>query len=146
MRRKQYLLTKNIHVMSKNKIHIEHELRSNSQSIIWHLISTAEGLSRWLADDVREDGNSLTLTWGETWSHHEIRKATITGKAKNRYLRFRWDDEDDPEAYIELLMEKSDLTNDFILSITDFAEAGDEDQLEELWADNLERLHTTTGL
>ena len=132
--------------MGKIKIHIEHELKSNSQGIIWPLISTAEGLSHWLADDVREDGNSLTLTWGETWSHHEIRKATITGRVKNNYLRFRWDDEDDPEAYIELKMEKNDLTNDFILSITDYAEPGDEEQLEELWNDDLERLRTTTGL
>ncbi len=132
--------------MSKLQIRIDHELRCNSQGIIWNLISTAEGLSRWLADDVRQDGNKLTLTWGETWSHHEIRHATITGKAKNRRIRFRWDDEDDPNAYIELMMEKSELTGDFILTIIDFADPEEEESLRDLWADNLERLHTTTGL
>ena len=132
--------------MSKNKIHIEHELRSNSQSIIWHLISTAEGLSRWLADDVREDGNSLTLTWGETWSHHEIKTASVLEEARGEYIRYSWENGIDEDDFWELRIEKSDITGDYILIITDHALPEDIESLESIWESNLEQLHHTTGL
>ena len=39
--------------MKKKRLNIERELLSSSSSIIWNLISTPEGLSRWIADDVK---------------------------------------------------------------------------------------------
>ena len=132
--------------MKKQRIHIEHELTSNSENIIWNLIATAEGLARWMADDVQQSGDTLAFTWGELWSHHEIREAYITDKVRNHYLRFRWKDEEDDAAYIELRMEKSDLTGDYTLAITDFAPAEDTDQMRDLWEDNLEQLHRSSGL
>lgn len=132
--------------MKKQLIHIEHELKSNSPSIIWKLIGTPEGLARWIADDVTLDGTTLTLTWGETWRHHEIRKAEITKQVKQSYLRMHWHDDPDPEAYLELRMEYNELTDDYILLITDFAFEDDLDSIRDLWDDNLERLHQSSGL
>lgn len=132
--------------MTKQKIIIERELRSNSESIIWELISTAEGLARWVADDVQLDGKVLKFTWGQVWSHHEIREAVITDKKKNQFIRYRWIDETDEDAYIELKIIRTDLTNDYILCITDYALPEDAEQLSELWEDDLDRLHRSTGM
>jgi uncharacterized protein YndB with AHSA1/START domain len=131
--------------MKKQKINIERELKSNSQSIIWELISSASGLSRWVADTVEQDGGRLTFTWGEVWSHHEIKSGLIKEVVKNSYIRFQWENEDDEDAYIELRMEMSDLTNDFILIITDFTEPDDAETLKGLWEDDLDRLRQNTG-
>ena len=81
--------------MDKQRLCIEHELTSNSTAIIWDLISTDSGLARWMADSVTQEGEQLTFVWGELWSHHEVRTATIVEKVKNQYIKVTWDDEMD---------------------------------------------------
>lgn len=132
--------------MEANKISIERELRSKSANIIWSLMSTPEGLAKWLADEVKRDGDTLTFTWGNPWSHHETRTASVIDKKDNEYIRLRWSEEEYRDTYLELRMEKSDITDDYILVITDYAPDGDTATLEDIWDANMEALHRSTGL
>jgi len=132
--------------MKKQKIHIEKELKCKSSNIIWPLLSTPEGLMKWIADDVKRDGDQLTFRWGELWTRHEIRTAEVREEVKGERIRFVWDDDDDKEAFWELGLEWSDITGDFILLITDFAYDEDLDSLSDIWDQNLEQLHMNTGL
>ena len=43
-------------------------------------------------------------------------------------------------------MVRSDITNDYILSVIDHAVPEDLDWLHDIWDDNLYRLHQSTGL
>ena len=132
--------------MTKKKVYIEHVLNSSSKNLIWSLISTASGLARWMADEVTEKNGELTFRWGETWTHHDIHTAYIIDKVKETSMRFKWDTDDDPDSYVELGMMKSDLTGYYTLTITDFAYEEDVESMEDLWAEDLERLHRSTGL
>lgn len=132
--------------MEKNKISFERELRSKSANIIWALISTPEGLAKWMADDVKSDGSNMTFTWGNTWSLHETRTASVIEKKKMEYIRLRWGEEEYNGTYFELRLSRSDITGDYILTITDFAPDGDTETLEDIWDANLETLHRSTGL
>ena len=132
--------------MSKKRIHIEHQLSSKSESIIWNTISTPEGMAKWLADEVEQRGDTLIFTWGLTYSQHEIKQADITRLVRNRYIRLKWHGDEDPEAFLEMRVERSDLTGAYTLTIIDFAQEEDTDSLYDLWADNLKRLHHSTGL
>ena len=132
--------------MEKEKLYIERELKSNSPSIIWNIISTPEGLSRWMADKVELVGDDLTLTWNKPDGNDKTMKAKVVGLAKNRYFRFQWEEETEPEAVIELRMEKSEITNDHFLCITDYALPDELEQLEDLWEEDFFRLRQNTGL
>lgn len=132
--------------MDKMKIRIERELQSKSPNIIWPLLSTPEGLAKWLADDVKREDGVLVFTWGSLWSHHEVRKACVLEKKDYEYIRFRWCDDAHEDTFWELRMEKSDLTGDYVLIITDFAIDGDMSTIEDIWDANMEELHRTTGL
>ena len=132
--------------MKKQRIIVEYELKSNSPAIIWRHLSTAEGLARWIADEVEMDENTVTLAWGNPLMHYDSRKLDILERTKNSCMRMRWVDEDDPEAYLEMRMEKSDLTGDYMLIITDYADPHDIALLHDIWDDNLERLHHSSGL
>ena len=132
--------------MTKKKVYIEHVLNSSSKNLIWSLISTASGLERWMADEVTEKNGELTFRWGETWTHHDIHTAYIIDKVKETSMRFKWDTDDDPDSYVELGMMKSDLTGYYTLTITDFAYEEDVESMEDLGAEDLERLHRSTGL
>ena len=132
--------------MESNKISIERELRSKSANIIWALMSTPEGLAKWLADEVTRDGDTLTFTWGNTWGHHETRTAAVIDRKDYEYIRLRWSEDEYRDTYLELRMEKSDITGDYILVITDYAPDGDTATLEDIWDANMDALHRSTGL
>jgi len=132
--------------MKRERLSIERELKSKSAKIIWPLLSTPEGLAKWLADDVKAEKGVLTFTWGNPWGHHDERKAEVVGCKDFDYIRYRWLSEDFEDCYWELKIEKSDITEDYILIITDFALADDTELIEDLWDANLETLHRNTGL
>ena len=132
--------------MKKEKLYIEHELKSNSPAIIWQLISTAAGLARWIADEVEMDDHTVKLAWGNPLMHYDSRRLEILERVKQSHLRMRWVDEDDEDAFLEIRMEKSDLTGDYTLLITDYALPEDLDLLRDIWDDNLQRLHHSSGL
>jgi uncharacterized protein YndB with AHSA1/START domain len=132
--------------MKKERIDIEYPLSSRQIDIVWQLISTDHGLGRWLADEVAEDNGIISFTWGQPWSDHHTQEAYIVERSKNSHIRFKWVDEDDPEAYWEMKIGKSELTGDICLSIVDYAPKDEVGDLRALWDDNMERLHMTSGL
>ena len=136
----------NLMHMKKEQIQIEHSLNSTSPGIIWKIISTEGGLSRWIADEVKESKGKFFFTWGDEWSHHEKRSATMLERVRYSHLRLQWDDETDPDAYLELKMTRTEVTGGYILHITDFAFPEDVDSLLDIWDQNLEQLRMTTGL
>ena len=131
--------------MMKQRIEIEHELKSTSANIVWRLISTAEGYANWLADSVTSNGDALTFSWGDEWRHHEQRKAHFMKRERLCRVRFHWDDDPD-DAYVEIRMERSTLSGTYSLFITDFADEDDTDWLYSTWEKNLKRLHETSGV
>lgn len=132
--------------MKKQILQLERELNCNSENIIWGLISTEGGLSKWMADNVRETETQIAFTWGEEWRDHVTHVADIIQKERNHLLRLRWEDETDADAFLEFRMEKNDITNDYILHVTDFALFEDLESLRGLWEQNFEQLRRVSGL
>ncbi len=132
--------------MKKEKLYLEYPLTAKSQSLLWEHISTVHGLERWLADRVEENEEGvISLTWGELWADHHTLQARITECEKQDHIRLRWVDEDDPDAFWEMRMGRSELTGDLCLYVTDYAMPDDIDDLHDLWDGNLERLHQVSG-
>ena len=131
--------------MGKQKIDIEYPLAIKSPALIWEQISSAHGLERWFADHVNEEDGVFTFTWGEPWTEQDIRKAHVLESVVNDHIRMKWDEEDD-DSYFEMRIDKSDLTHQLNLLITDFAEDDDVDGLKILWESMLDRLHRASGI
>ena len=78
-----------------------------------------------------------------------ITEKTIPAKTKvvlelincrqNTYVRFHWLD-DEPGTYFEIRIAKNDLTSNYSLEITDFAESGAEDEVRSLWDTSMDAL------
>ena len=133
--------------IKKQKLHLEYPLATKSPNIVWEQISTIHGLERWLADHIEETGeNILSLTWGEVWTDHHTLEARIIECQKNDHIRLQWVNEEDPEAYWEMRIGRSELTDELCLYIADYALPEDIDDLHDLWDGNMERLHQASGL
>ena len=130
----------------KQKLCIEQVLASKSAGIIWRFIGTADGLALWFADRAEEVADSLIITWGDPAGHHETREAAILERVKGSHIRFWWKDDPEEGCYIEIAMARSELTNEYVLRITDFASSEDVDTIRELWEADLRRLHQAGGI
>lgn len=61
------------------------------------------------------------------------------------FIRFRWLDDENEREYFELKMTNNELTNDFVLEITDFADMDEVSDLRELWESQVDTLRRTCG-
>ena len=127
--------------MGRKKIHLEYLLNATSKTILWTAISTPSGLESWFADKVVSDNKHMTFCWGKT----EKREAEIMGVRAFAFIRFHWLDDDTAHEYFELRMTNSELTNDFVLEVTDFANEEDVDDACGLWDSQIETLRRTCG-
>lgn len=122
-------------IPSKTKVVLEYGLSSQSVPMIWEAIATAPGLTSWFADDVRSDGKNFSFIWGK----HESRDAELINCRQNTYVRFHWID-DEPGTFFEMRILKNDLTSNYTLEITDFADSNAEDDVRSLWDTSIESL------
>jgi len=129
------------------KLTLEYPLSTKSTRLVWDMISNAAGLQKWLADQVTEEEDSMTFTWGHPWTERDTKTSRILKKEKLNYIRMLWDyHEDTPEAYWEIKIGESNVTGMLSLLITDFAADDEEEKdLRGIWDDNFERLHRVSG-
>ena len=132
---------------TKQKLYIEDPLATKSPGLVWEQIGTVHGLGRWLADYVEDVGDDvISFTWGEVWTDHHTLEARVVERQRNSYIRLQWVNEEDPEAYWEMRIGRSDLTDELFLHVSDYALPEDIDDLHDLWDGNMERLHRVSGL
>ena len=127
--------------MEREKVHLEYPLNATSKSILWSAISTPSGLEGWFADRVENKEKEYIFYWGKS----ENRSAELLSQRPFSYIRFRWLDSEFEQEYVELKMNYSELTNDYVLEIIDFTFAGEEDDLQELWDSQVDTLRRTCG-
>lgn len=130
--------------MKKEKIHIEYLLNASSRNILWAAISTPSGLENWFADEViKIQEKVFSFKWGKT----ETRDAEIINLRVNSFVRFHWvDDEEDLKSYFEFKMSFNELTSDYVLEVTDFAEPDEINDQIGLWNSQIETLKRVGGM
>ena len=132
---------------TKQKLSLEYPLATKSTNLVWEQIGTIHGLERWLADHIEDMGDdTIALTWGEMWTHHHTLKAKIVERLKNSHIKLQWVNEEDPNAFWEMRIGRSELTDELCLYVADYALPEDIDDLHDLWDGNMERLHQVSGL
>lgn len=127
--------------MKKEKIHFEYLLNPASKNLLWSAISTPSGLEDWFADKVVSNDKNVTFFWGKA----EHREAEIIAIRAFSYIRFRWLDDENERDYFEIKMTNNELTNDYVIEITDFADEDEADDLKELWQAQIETLRRCYG-
>ncbi len=113
--------------MSKKILYtLEYPVRC-SPGILYEFLSTPAGLQEWFADKVDERDGLFTFSWNGTEE-----KAELLDKEEAKYIRFRWTHASKDE-YFEFAIEKSEVTNQTILIVKDFAEKKDIKDQSQLW-------------
>ena len=125
----------------KTKLNLEYSVNC-SPKVLFNRLSTAAGLTEWFADDVRVKGNFFTFVWGS--SNEEAEKKM---HKENKMVRYEWTDNDldRDESYFEFVINQDDLTNDVSLTIVDFADADEVENISDLWNSQISKLKHLLG-
>ena len=126
--------------MSKKQLYsLEYPVRS-SPNILFEFLSTPAGLGEWFADRVDENKEHIfTFTWTDSEE-----KAELLEKQEDKYVRFRWT-HSPKEEYFEFAIERSEVTNQTILIIKDFAEKKEIPDQIKLWEYQIKDLFHRIG-
>ena len=112
--------------MSKQLYTLEYPVRC-SPSILFEFLSTPAGLQEWFADRVDERDNVFFFSWNGS-----SQRAEVLESQEEKYIRFHWLDAP-KEEYFEFSIEKSEITNQTILVVKDFAEKKEVKDQSMLW-------------
>ena len=111
-----------------------------SPTILYQFLTTPSCLIRWFCDEVDIDGNTFTFVWEGS---EEV--AELIEDVEEERLRFKWEDADDEEEYLELRMMRSPVTGETILEITDYCDDDEINDQKQLWESQIKMLRQETG-
>ncbi|NNE30050.1 MAG: activator of HSP90 ATPase 1 family protein [Saprospiraceae bacterium] len=111
-----------------------------SPTILYKFLTTPSCLIRWFSDEVDIQDDTYTFTWDGA---DEI--AVLVDDIEDERLRFKWEDADSDEEYLEFRMDKSPVTNETILEITDYCDEDEVDDQKQLWESQIKVLRQETG-
>ena len=97
------------------KYNKEYSIRC-SPTILYEFLITPAGLGEWFAEKVKQRETKFVFSWKGSEEYAELIAAE-----ENEYVVFKWDWMEEDE-YFEFRIEKSPVTNETILTITDFSE------------------------
>jgi uncharacterized protein YndB with AHSA1/START domain len=126
---------------NRNKLELEYPMRS-SANILFQYISNPSGLQSWFADHVGvQGGDKYKFKWDDGTESNAVLVKAINSK----YVRFKMSDAPDPDEYLEFRISQDAITGDIDLIITEFVNAGDEDNTAAIWDAAVENLKYTIG-
>jgi uncharacterized protein YndB with AHSA1/START domain len=125
--------------MEKTKLELEYIIRT-TDNILFNCISTPSGLEEWFADEVNIRGDVFTFFW-----EGEERKAELVTVKKNQSVKFHWMEDGKEKTFFEMRIKIDDMTNEVALLVTDFCEAGEEEDAKMLWDSSVDNLKRNIG-
>ena len=125
--------------MDKVKIDLEYIIKT-SPTILFNCLSTPSGLSEWFADDVNIKNDRYTFFWDGSEE-----TAILKTVRKSESVKFQWEDDEDEDYFFEMTIRIDDITKDVALLVTDFAEEGEEDEVQLMWDNNIDKLKKAIG-
>ncbi len=124
--------------MAKQLYTLEFPVRC-SPVILYEFLASPAGLQEWFADRVDDRDNIFSFTWNGT-----IEKAEVMEKEQDKFIRFHWL-HTPKEEFFEFKIEKSEVTNQTILVIKDFAEKKEIKDQTRLWDYQVKELFHRLG-
>ncbi|MEM0994369.1 MAG: START-like domain-containing protein [Bacteroidota bacterium] len=124
--------------MERVKIELEFLFRA-SPNILYNFFTEPARLVRWFCDEVDISGQTYTFMWSGSEEVAELIEAV-----QDQLLRFEWEDGDEGE-FLEFRMNRSPVTGETILEITDYCDDDEVDDQKQLWNNQIASLKTETG-
>ena len=111
-----------------------------SPAILYKFLTTPSCLVRWFCDGVDINGEVFTFEWDGAYENAEM-----IDDIEEERVRFKWEDADNENEYLEFRMYKSPVTNETVLEITDFCDDDEVEDQKALWESQISELRKECG-
>lgn len=113
----------------KVKFELEYVLRTSAK-VLDKALTTPDGLSEWFADNVKVKDAVFTFFWDGS---EEM--ARLITKKNGEGIKWQWinDEEEGMDTFFEMKYAIDPMTKAVILTISDFAEDDEMDEVKRLW-------------
>ena len=111
-----------------------------SPTILYKFLTTPSCLVRWFCDGVDIQAETFVFEWG---GFEEI--AHLVDDIEEERVRFKWEEAENSDEYLEFRMLVSPVTNETILYITDYCDEDEVEDQKQLWENQISRLKRETG-
>ena len=111
-----------------------------SPKILYHFLTTPSCLVRWFCEDCDVSGIEFTFIW-----EGDEQKAILTEDFEEELLRFEWEDAPAPNEYLEFKISQAPITSETVLTITDFCEVKEVEDMKKLWTSQVKQLQQEMG-
>jgi uncharacterized protein YndB with AHSA1/START domain len=111
-----------------------------SPTILYKFFTVPSAIIRWFCDKVDIEGEIYTFSWDGS---EEV--AEMIDDIEDERVRFKWEEAERDEEYYEVRFQRSPVTGETILEITDWC---DEDEIEDqkrLWESQIKKLRIASG-
>lgn len=125
--------------MSRVKIEVEFLFKA-SPTIVYSFLTTPACLVRWFCDDIDIEADVYSFNW-----QGFAQEARLVTDVEDELLRFEWLEPDNEDEYFEYRISSSPVTNETILTITDFCDDDEVDSQKALWASQIKTMKAEMG-
>lgn len=124
--------------MARKQFTLEYIIRS-SPSILFEFLAQPSNLAQWFSDYCDSQGDIFIFGWNGSFQ-----RARQIEVETDEYVKYHWEDSAKGE-YFMFRVYKSEISNDTVLEITDFAEAKEIKEQSFLWDKQIEDLKHAIG-
>ena len=110
-----------------------------SPGILFEFLSTSSGLQEWFADKVDDQDGIFSFSWSGSEENAEL-----VEKEEDKFIRFHWEGAP-KEEYFEFRIEKTEVSNQTIFIIKDFADKKEIKDQSRLWDHQVKELFHRLG-
>ncbi len=125
--------------MKRVQIEMEFIFRA-SPAILYKFFTTPSCLIRWFCDEVDITSDTFSFSW-----EGSVEVAELIDDIEEERVRFKWEDADDENEFLEFRMMRSPVTGETILEITDYCDEDEVDDQKQLWESQIKMLRQETG-
>ena len=124
--------------MARKKFTAEYIVRS-SPSILFEFLTQTSSLAQWFSDYCDSQGDIFIFGWGGSFQ-----RARQLEVIDDEFVKYHWEGGNKDE-FFSFRVYKSEISNDTILEITDFAEAKEIKEQTFLWDKQVDDLKHAIG-
>lgn len=125
--------------MARKKFTLEYIIRS-SPAILFEFLTQPTNLSQWFSEFCDSQEDIFIFGWGGS----DFQRARQVEMIEEEYVKYHWE-HGNKDEYFAFRVYKSEIANDTILEITDFADSKEIKEQTFLWDKQVEDLKHALG-
>ncbi len=111
-----------------------------SPTILYKFFTAPDAIIRWFCDEADAENDVYTFVWDGA---EEV--AELVDDIEEERIRFKWEDADDEDEFLEIRWRRSEVTGETIMEIQAFCDDDEVESEKGWWENQIKKLRVASG-